>query len=460
MSAECRVPSAECRDHQAAVEHAPYAPNIGEERVTDIDAPSHSARSTQHAALGTRHPALTPWSRAGSTLRHRDFRLLMVGQALSSIGYWGLVVALGVQVLELSDSKLLYGFVTACLSLPFLFIALPAGVVADRMDRQLLLSVTRGLLALLMVVLSALTLAGLINVWLLALIAFLAGGGFALDLPARQSLAPELVEPEEVTQAIATNQLVFTGSTIVGPAIAGVIIGWGGAGTAFLLSVMGNLVMLVMVRMMRFPPRARRADRPSVAREMAEGLSFVWRSPVLQPLMVLSASLAVLGQPYQSFLPALAKDTLHLPVDSLGLLYTAGGAGSIAGSMLVASLANIRRRGRLVLVAPLCFGSLLVLLSLSRSVPVTMALLTLAGLANAIGGTMTSSILITTAPVELRGRVMSISVLVFGLAPLGNLLLGALADRSDVPTAIGLGAAGLVAVALLSAATRPRLRVL
>lgn len=416
---------------------------------------------TEECAPAATASATTPgWRRAASVLRYREFRLLMVGQALSSIGYWGLVVALGVQVLELSDSKLLYGFVTANLSLPFLFIALPAGVVADRVDRRRLLSWTRGALTVLMIVLSVLTLSGLISVWSLALIAFLAGSGFAMDLPARQSLAPDLVEPHEVTQAIATNQLVFTGSTIVGPAIAGVIIDFGGAGTAFLMAAIGNIVMWVMVRMMRFPTRPEREGNRSVLGEMAQGLGYVWRDPVLQPLMVLGACLAVLGQPYQSFLPALAKDTLHLPVGRLGLLYTAGGAGSITGSLLVASLANIRRRGRLVLGAPLCFGLLLLALSFTRSVPLVLVLLMFTGLANSIGGTMTSSILVTTAPVELRGRVMSINVLVFGLAPLGNLLLGALADRTDVPSAIGMGAIVLVFVALLTALTRPRLRAL
>jgi MFS family permease len=406
-------------------------------------------------------PAATPgWRRAASVLRYREFRLLMVGQALSSIGYWGLVVALGVQVLELSDSKFLYGFVTANLSLPFLFIALPAGVVADRVDRRRLLSFTRGALTVLMIALSVLTLFELINVWSLALIAFLAGSGFAMDLPARQSLAPDLVEPHEVTQAIATNQLVFTGSTIIGPAIAGVIIGVGGAGTAFLMAAVGNVVMWVMVRMMRFPPRPEREGNRSVLGEMAQGLGYVWRNPILQPIMLLSACLAVFGQPYQSFLPALAKDTLNLPVGRLGLLYTAGGAGSIAGSVIVASLANIKRRGRLVLGAPLCFGLLLIALSFSRSVPLVLLLLLLTGLANSIGGTMTSSILVTTAPAELRGRVMSINVLVFGLSPMGNLILGALADRTDVPSAIGMGAVVLVAVALLTALTRPRLRAL
>lgn len=418
-------------------------------------------RTEERTPAQPAQPTAAPrWLRAASTLRYRDFRLLMIGQALSSIGYWGLVVALGVQVLELSDSKFLYGFVTANLSLPFLFIALPAGVIADRLDRRRLLSFTRSALAVLMVVLSLLTLTGLINVWLLALIAFLAGSGFALDLPARQSLAPEFVAPHEVTQAIATNQLVFTGSTIIGPAIAGLIIDWGGAGTAFLMAAIGNVVMWVMVRMMRFPARPARQDRRSVLGEMAQGLGYVWRSPVLQPLMVLSACLAVLGQPYQSFLPALAKDTLNLPVGRLGLLYTAGGVGSILGSVIVASLANIKRRGRVVLIAPLCFGLLLLALALARSVPLVLVVLMLTGLANAIGGTMTASILVTTAPAELRGRVMSINVLVFGLAPLGNLLLGALADRTDVPSAIGMGAGALVLVALLTALTRPRLRAL
>lgn len=396
--------------------------------------------------------------RAGAALRHRDFRLLTIGQALANVGYWALVVALGWLALDLSDSKLVLGLVNACLSIPFLLIALPGGVIADRADRKLLLTVTRCLLVVLMTVLALLTFADVVTVPMLVALAFAAGCTFALDLPARQSLAPELVDPHEVTNAIAVNQMIFTGTTLVGPMLGGLMLATVGAGGAFTLTALGNVALIVMVRKMRFPVRAKRDGSRSMVAELRYGLGYVLHHPVLQGLLSLSAALAILGQPYQSFLPALAKDTLHLGTGSLGVLYTAGGVGSIIGAVLVGVLGDRWRKGPLLLGGTLLFGVLLVGVSRSSVLVVTLPLLMGMGLANAVGGTMTSTIMVTTAPAELRGRVMSVNILVFGLSPFGSLLLGALADLLDVPAALTISGLALLTVITLTAATRPRLR--
>lgn len=411
-----------------------------------------TARDERPSAAGRSLPP------AFSALRHRDFRLLVSGTAVASAGYWALVVAQGWLVVELTDSKLLLGLMNACLSMPFLFIALPAGVIADRADRRRLMTLSRLSVTALMLLLAALTYAGLITLWLLALISLLAGCMFALDLPTRQSLAPELVEPHEVTNAVAINQLMFTGTTLIGPALGGTMLAWTGVGGAFLITAAGNLFLLYQVQRIRFPVRPARMGGRSVRREMAQGIGYVLRSPLLQPLIVLSATFAILGQPYQSFLPSLAKNVLEIGPARLGILYAAGGAGAIAGALLVASLGNFRRKGQLVLAMTALFGLMVIAVGASRLLPLTLVLLTITGLAGSITGTLNGAIMVTAAPGELRGRVMSINVLVFGLSPLGSLMIGALADFTSLPIALAASGGCLIAVAALTAILRPGLR--
>ena len=414
---------------------------------TDSGASPDTALDVPRSTLG----------RAAVSLRHRDFRLLTLGITSANAGYWALVVAQGWLVVELTDSKLALGVVNACLSLPFLFFALPAGVIADRADRRLIMSITRGSLPLLMVALIALTLSGLITVWLLAVIMFAAGCCFASDLPARQALVAELVEPEEIANAMAIYQMIFNGTTLVGPSIGGFILAWTGPSGAFGLTALGNAGFFVIIQMMRFPARARRKERRSIRREMLQGLGYVLRSPVLRPIILLGAGLSILVQPYQAFLPAVAKDMLFVGAGMLGILFAAGGAGSVLGAAGIAALGDVRHKGRILLGASLALGLVLVLVALSRSLPLTLLLLGLLGLALAVDTTMTNTVLLTAAPDDLRGRVMSINVLVFGLAPLGNVVLGVIADAVGVPAALAAGGLGLAAVTALAAISSRRL---
>ena len=394
------------------------------------------------------------------SLRHRDFRLLTIGLVVAVTGYWALFVAQGWLVVQLTDSKFVLGLVNACLSLPFLFVALPAGVLADRVNRQKLMTVTRLLAAAFMLLLAVLTYLDLVEIWSLALLVFLTGCAFSFDLPTRQSLAPELVEPDEVTNAIAVNQLTFQGTSVLGPAIGGFALDFFGAGGAFLLTALGNVFLVAMVLRMRFPTKAAAAVRRSVVSEIREGLAYVFRHPILQPLVILGSCISLFGQPYQAFLPAIAKNTFEGGPRLLSGLYTASGLGSIFGGLAIAAAGEVRHKGRVLLPAIGIFGVCVVIVGHLGVLPPLLALLVLIGLVNSVGGTMNNTIMVTTAPPELRGRVMSINVLSFGLSPLGSMVLGALADLTSIATALTIGGALLVIAVVLTALTRRKLRQL
>ena len=401
-----------------------------------------------------------PWPRALQSLRHRQFRLLVSGQILASGGYWALAIGQGWLVLQLTDSKFILGVINACLSLPFMLVALPAGVIADRVDRRRLLMLSRLGIAVLLGFEALLVFSSLITLWWLGALSLAVACLFALDLPTRQSMIPELVEPDEITNAVAINQIAYTGSSLIGPPLAGLMVAWVGAGGAVLIGVLGNLGMVLQVRQMRLPERQpRRRDRSARA-EIAQGLAYVLRSPVLQPLVILNATMVMLAFPYQSFLPALAKDVLHIEAGALGVMYAASGLGAVVGAITVASLSGLRRRGRVLLLATLLFGGLIGAVAYSGTLPVALPLLVLIGLASVVALTMINTIMVMTAPDAMRGRVMSVNVLISGLSPVGNLLLGALADAQGVPAALATGGLVVSAVALLTGVTRRTLREL
>lgn len=405
--------------------------------------------------------AALPWAQSTFvSLGRRDYRLLSGGLALAVVGWWSMIVAQGWLVVELTDSKFILGVVSACQSLPFLLISLPAGVLADRIDRRRLLTLTRGAVMAVSIALAALVLTDRITVWLLAAGMFVVGCGFALDLPARQSLIPDLVEPDELTNAMAVNQLTFTASTLIGPAIGGLLLATVGAGGAFLATAVGNAALILLITRMDFRERPRGRSGRSVRREIGQGLRYVVRDPVLQPLVALGAVVAVLGQPYQSLLPAVAKDTLGLGPGQLGLLYIGVGMGATVGVLSVAAVGNLRRKGAVLLTGLVAFGGAIAALSLSRDIAVALPTLAVIGLAGSLTVTLNNTVIALRAPADLRGRVMSVNVVVFGLSPAGSLLLGALADAYSVPVALAATGTAVLLIALLAAATRPSLRAL
>lgn len=406
-----------------------------------------------------RPPAAALGARAFSALRHRNFRLFWIGQVFSLTGTWMQSTAQGWLVLELTESEFLLGAITAAGSLPILLLSLYAGVVADRRDKRSILLAAQVAALLLAVVLAALTWSGEITYgWLLALV-LLAGTASAFEVPTRQSIFAELVAREDLTNAIALNSAAFNLTRIVGPAVAGVLIGSVGVAACFTLNAASYLAVIAGLLAIRRPPFVPPPRTASTWENLREGVRFLTGDRLARTLVLMIAAMSILAFPFTMLLPVFARDVLGVGAVGLGSLLSATGAGALAGGITLAATAGRVRRGRLLLVAVSSFSLLLIAFALSRSFALSLALLAAAGFAMILNNATTNALLQSLVPDRLRGRVMAVYVFMFlGMAPLGSLQAGALAHWLGAPTALALGAAAMLVTAVLVWLRVPELR--
>ena len=394
-------------------------------------------------------------------VRHRAFRLFWTGQTLSQVGTWMQSVAQGWLALELSDDPLVVGLVSAAGSLPVLLLSLPAGVLADRIDKLRLVTLTQALMLVQASALWVLVGTGRVTVgWLVALAA-LNGILQAADVPARQSLVVELVGRDDLLDAIALNSTGFNLARIVGPSIAALVIASFGLAWCFGLNALSYMAVLAGLLAIRRPPPVLAAPTLSPIEGLREGLRYVRSTPTIATLLQLTAVYSVCGLPYLTLMPVFARDVLGLDAAGYGTLLSCVGVGAITGALLLASVGRRIRRGRLLAVAALSFASLLIVFAFVRSYPLAAALLVLCGLTMILTNAITNGLLQTTAPDAFRGRVMSVHALLFiGLSPAGALIGGAVARWFGVAVAVGGGASVLLVAAAVTLARRPQLREL
>lgn len=381
-----------------------------------------------------------------AALRYRDFRLLLVGLFFALSGWWMMVVAQGWLVLELTDSASAVALVGSMLSIPFLVLGPFSGVAADRLYRKYLLVATRSSVAVLMLVEGVLILGGWIEIWHMLVLAFLAGCAFAMDIPGRQSLIPDTVHESLVGNAVALNVSVFSMTTIAGPILGAVVLANFGAGGCFVANGVGNAALALAILAMRIP-RRRRNGRWNITGDFISGLRYVRNERIVLLLLTVALVVTLLGRNWQQLAPVFVRDVYGSDEGGLGLLYTAAGAGAVAGALLLVWLSGLRRR------API-FGAAIVLafaamagFAMSSGLYVASAFVLLTGLGLQITETMTQTVVLVQTPEEYRGRVMALVSLLWGLQPLGVLASGVAADVWNPQLAIGAGAA-VAAVAL------------
>jgi len=397
---------------------------------------------------------------AFSALRNRNFRLFFTGQLISLVGIWIQQVALSWSVLELTDSALYVGLVNALDSLPVLLLALYAGVVADRMPRHQLVITTKQCPMVLALLLAGLVFAHVTAVWPIMVIAALFGVANAFDIPARHTLFGDLVGKEGLISAVALNSSSFNATRIVGPVIAGFILNGLGAAWCFLLNGLSYIAVLWGLFKMDVPPPAPAAGpRGSALANMLEGLRYVWSEKRTRGVVSLTAVLTIFGAQYLVLLPVIARDVLGRGAEAYGWMMAAVGVGALSGALWVASYGRRIPRGRLMLGSSLTFGVLVLLLSLPRSIGLAMLILAAAGFVMIANGAMANTLLQTLSPERLRGRVVSVYTLVaVGMAPLGALEAGTVAEHFGAPAALALGGAVCVVGALLVHWNTPELR--
>ena len=392
-------------------------------------------------------------------LTHRNFRLFFAGQGISLIGTWMQNVGEGWLILQLTNSPFYVGLTSALSSLGVLLFSLYAGVIADRTDKRRFIIFMQVAFMLEAFAVATLVGTGVVQVWQVLLLATLLGIASAFDIPMRQSFVIDMVGKDDLMNAIALNSSLFNGARVVGPAIAGLLIGAVGIAWCYFLNGLSYIAVIAGLLLMRLPPRPPPVKATSAWSGFREVLVYLRKHQRLRVLMFLTAILSVFGFPYISMMPVFARDVLHRGAGGYGILTSSIGIGAVIGALAIAlSSARIRARGKLMSVGGTAFGILLMLFASSRSLGLSIVLLALAGCAMIVNNSLANTLLQTAAPDYLRGRIMGFYSFVFvGMAPFGAFLFGVVAEHFGVPVTIAGGGA-IVAVTAISASFLPTIR--
>ncbi len=392
---------------------------------------------------------------AGGTfraLRHRNFRLLWLGQAGHASSLWMDQVARAVLVLELTDSAFMLSLVIAARLAPILVFGLIAGALADRADKKRLLTITQAISMTTHLFLAVMILTGLIEVWQVFATAIVAGTAMAFNQPVRQSLIPMSVPRDDLMNAVALNSMALSFTRVAGASMAGALLIFLDLGGIYLINVGIYALVILTTLMMRFPAREPAAlERPGLLTDLKEGFAYVGSNSNLALVTGLALILYIFGFPYQQvFVPLLAKETLDLGNSGIGFLAGATGVGALIGSIVVAARSDTARPALIMILNMIIFGGALVVISLQNTLAATALLLALAGGTTVAFTALTNGILLANSDPKMHGRVMSLLSLDRGLIPLGSIAAGALASTYGVRP--GLFVMGAL-VTVLSAAT-------
>jgi MFS family permease len=376
-------------------------------------------------------------ARGFSSLRIRNYRLYSISQVISLTGTWMQTTAQAWLVLQLTDSPFALGLVTTLQFLPVTLLALYGGVLADRLPKRRTLVVTQTAALIQATVFGLLVATGTIQLWHLYVLAVIQGMITAVDNPVRQAFVVELVGRDSVINAVALNSIVFNAARIVGPAVAGLLIAGLGVAPALFLNALSFVpviwTLLILDQRALFP--ASPAVAGSVRRQLMEGLAYSWRTPNVLFVLIVIAFIGTFGYNFGVVLPLLADYVLKTDAAGFGALSSFLGFGSLIAAVSVAYVRNVTAR-RLI-IGSTAFSILLGAVALSPVFALSAALLVALGFSGIIFSTTSNTLLQLSVPDELRGRVMSLNVLLFlGSTPVGGFLIGTLSRLIGVPTTL------------------------
>ncbi len=376
-------------------------------------------------------------SQTFSALRHRNFRLWFSGQMVSLIGTWMQATAQGYLLFELTESPMMLGIAGFASGIPIWLFSLYSGLLSDRFSRKKVILFAQTSMMVLGFILAVLTFTDTVQPWHIIVLAFLLGTANAFDAPARQSFVVDMVPKEELTNAIALNSSVFNLGTIVGPSAAGLIYAWLGPAWCFTINGISFLGVIGALLLMNVPPRLVTAQRKSPFTDLQEGLRFAAGHVEIRFLLINLAAVAIFSFSLMTLMPDWANTVLGGDVTTNGLLLSARGAGSLAAALMIANLGSRVVRGKIWTAGSLVMPFAIFLLGSFRVLPISMVTLVILGWSLMSVVNITNALIQTHVPDHLRGRVMSIYILVFqGSYPLGALLVGWLAGMFGSPFTI------------------------
>ncbi len=375
------------------------------------------------------------FSHAWRALRHRNFKLFVTGQSISLIGTWMTRLATSWLVYRLTGSALLLGVVGFSGQILTFLLAPFAGVWVERLDRRKLLVWTQALAGIQSLAMAALTLAKVITIHEIIVLAALQGLINAFDMPGRQAFLVQMVDDKhDLGNAIALNSSIVNMARLVGPALAGLVIAWVGEGYCFLIDGLSYGAVIASLLMMHVKPLDLRRVPATMLVQMKEGWSYVSTFKPIRTILLLFAVVSLMGMPFMVLLPIFAGKILHGGAHTLGFLTGASGVGALASAISLALRKTVRGLTTMIQVAAAMFGVGLILFGLSHVLWLSMLLMLVVGFGMMQGLAASNTVIQTLVPEDKRGRVMSYYTMAFvGMAPFGSLLAGALAHKLGAP---------------------------
>jgi MFS family permease len=401
-----------------------------------------------------------PLPRGLRAFRHRDFRLFWSAQLVSLCGTWMQSLAQAWLVLELTGSAMRLGIVSALQFGPFLVLALVAGAVVDRVPKRRLLIGTQAALLVQAAVLAALAWTGHVRYWHVAVLALWAGLVNTLDMPTRQSFVGEMVDKEDLVNAVAMNSAAFNAARIVGPAIAGVLIARYGVTMAFVLNAASFVAPLAALAAIATEGGALRGSRQSLREDLLEAAVYAGQNARILLVLALLLIVSLFIFNYNVVVPLYARDVLDAGANGLGILMAALGVGALAGAVVLALGMRTRPPVWTIVVSAMTLALGALVLALVHEFRLAVLALFAMGTSGIIFTASCNATLQLSAPDALRGRVMGLYSWVFvGVAPIGAFLMGWIAEHAGVAASLAVGGgASAVGVAVIALAWRLRRR--
>ena len=374
-------------------------------------------------------------------LAHRNYQFYFAGQAISLVGFWLQAVGIGWLVFQLTHSAFWVGAVAAISGLPFLFLAIFAGVFIDRLNKQKLLVVTQIFEAIFAIILGFLVISNQINLTFVILLAFANGIVGSFDLPARFAFIVEMIGKKDLASAVSLNAGIFNAARFIGPTIAGIVIASFGVGWAFILNGISYLpgiwAVVIISPVLNHKPEVNVHPLQS----LKDGLSFILNDQKILNLTILAAIGTILIAPYQTLMPPIAQKVFSSGAQGLGSLLSSAGAGSLLGAILTSALSHKKNKTPFIIWGLAISSVSLILFSLNKNFLLAHVLLFFTGFGTIILASTLNTLVQLLTPNQMRGRIMAVYLTMFiGMMPVGNALAGVVAQKTSSLFAVGLGA--------------------
>lgn len=358
------------------------------------------------------------------------------------------MVTRGWLIYEITQSPVALALVVVSFGIPMTMLSLVGGALADRLPKRTVISIAQGINAVSGFVIALLVFSNVVELWHLLVSGVVNGVLIAMSMPSRQAIIPALVPRDQVVNAVGLSTGGMNASRIIGPAIAGILIPFVGvAGVFILIGLLNALAALVLLRVSNTGKVEVDVSTWKMKREVLKGLTYVLKAPALRALILLSFIAVLLGMPFQNLLPAFVVEALNAGSEGLGILMAISGLGAVIGSLVVASMGSVKRKGIVLLLSVLGWALFVIVFAFSTTFLVASVAILLIGVTSSIFMSLNMSVLQLLSEPQMHGRVMSVSMMTFGLMPLGLLPISFAAEIIGTPLALGIAGIPLVVIA-------------